>query len=166
MIFFLLIVAVILAAVPGMEFTPAFADNRTIPTGSFTDGRSQSNAGLFPIQHTGPLTNPYESLIIGNGDLDGENPQFIQTADDEGEVHAHIDFLLSEEAEFGAYGILFRLITDNEAFDPSQPVWLVFNYGLMSAIIVHFLYDLFIFIIEYIDRVIERRIYLRKRRKW
>lgn len=32
-------------------------------------GSPQSKAGLHPIIHEGPLTNPYESLIIGNGDL-------------------------------------------------------------------------------------------------
>lgn len=34
--------------------------------------------------------------------------------------------------------------------------YLMFKYGLLAAIVVHFLYDLFIFIVRYIDCVIER----------
>lgn len=34
--------------------------------------------------------------------------------------------------------------------------YLMFKYGLPAAILVHFLYDLFIFVVEYVDRVIER----------
>jgi arylsulfatase A-like enzyme len=30
---------------------------------------SIGNAAQFPLQHQGPLTNPYESLVLGNGDL-------------------------------------------------------------------------------------------------
>ena len=30
---------------------------------------SKSNAGLHPLVHNGPLTNPYESLVFGNGDV-------------------------------------------------------------------------------------------------
>ena len=30
---------------------------------------SKGNAGLHPLIHNGPLTNPYESLVIGNGDV-------------------------------------------------------------------------------------------------
>ncbi len=72
-------------------------------------------------------------LTIGNLELVGDNPQFIQTADGMGEIHAHIDFFLSDVAEFGAYGILFRLNTDNPSFESSPPVWLVFNYGMSPA---------------------------------
>ena len=36
--------------------------------------------------------------------------------------------------------------------------YLMFNYGLLAAIIVHFLYDLFIFLVRYVDAVIERRL--------
>ena len=34
--------------------------------------------------------------------------------------------------------------------------WIMFQYGLLAAIVVHFLYDLIIFVIGYIDRVQER----------
>lgn len=34
--------------------------------------------------------------------------------------------------------------------------WIMFHYGLLAAIIVHFLYDLLLFVIRYLDMVIER----------
>lgn len=34
--------------------------------------------------------------------------------------------------------------------------WIMFNYGLLTAIIVHFFYDLFLYLIRYIDAAIER----------
>ena len=69
-------------------------------------------------------------LFVGNLELTGENPQFIQTADGTNEVHSHIDFQLSENAGNGAYGFLFRLVSDNAGIEASQPVWLVFNFGM------------------------------------
>ena len=72
-------------------------------------------------------------IEIGNVAVDGDNPQRIQTADNGGEIHSHIDFTLSENAEFGAYGVLFRLLpANNPMIEPSQPVWLVFNYGMST----------------------------------
>lgn len=62
--------------------------------------------------------------------MTGENPQFIQTADSFSEVHSHIDFALSEVAEAGAYGFLFRLVTNNADIEDSPPIWLVFNFGM------------------------------------
>lgn len=41
--------------------------------------------------------------------------------------------------------------------------WLMFKFGIPSAILVHFLYDFLIDIICYIDRVIERTTYSRSR---
>lgn len=35
--------------------------------------------------------------------------------------------------------------------------WIVFTYGLLAAIFSHFLYDLIIFVIAYVDAVLERR---------
>ena len=72
-------------------------------------------------------------LEIGNLELMGPNPQFIQTADGLGEVHAHIDFALSEDAVFGAYGFLARLTSSNSEIEDSPLFWLVYNYGMSSA---------------------------------
>lgn len=58
----------------------------------------------------------------------------VAQADANGEVHDHIDFLLSEGAEFGAYGILFEMTSDDSAIENSEPVWLVFNYGMDEAV--------------------------------
>jgi hypothetical protein len=55
-----------------------------------------------------------------------------------GEIHSHIDFFLSEVAEFGAYGILFHLNADNPSFESSPAVWLVFNYGMSPAEFLEF----------------------------
>lgn len=41
--------------------------------------------------------------------------------------------------------------------------YLMFHYGLPAAILVHFLYDLFIFAVRYIDMVVERSALLSKR---
>lgn len=35
--------------------------------------------------------------------------------------------------------------------------YIMFNYGLLAAVLVHFLYDMFIFVVHYFDAVVERR---------
>ena len=92
-----------------------------------TDTMSPTDATITIEDNAGSNTSDIE---IANLAITGENPQFIQTASSAGEVHAHIDFTLSSEALEGAYGILFRLNTTNPMFDSSQPIWLVFNFGL------------------------------------
>ena len=51
-----------------------------------------------------------------------------------GDVHAHIDFSLTplslDTPEFGAYGVLMQLTTDEAGIDPSDPFYIVFNFGL------------------------------------
>jgi len=34
--------------------------------------------------------------------------------------------------------------------------YLLFKYGLVAAIVVHFLYDLFIYLVRYLDSIFER----------
>ena len=72
-------------------------------------------------------------LEIENLEFTGDNPLVIQVANSSGEIHAHIDFELSAEAEFGGYGILYRMRSDNPVVADSQPVWLVFNYGMLAC---------------------------------
>jgi hypothetical protein len=36
--------------------------------------------------------------------------------------------------------------------------WILFEYGLLAAIAVHFLYDMFLFVVEYVDAAIERKL--------
>lgn len=57
----------------------------------------------------------------------------ISQADGMGDFHDHIDFFLSDGAAFGAYGLLFNMTTDNAGIASSDPVWLVFNYGMDEA---------------------------------
>lgn len=54
----------------------------------------------------------------------------VGQADDEGEIHTHIDFTLSAIApEGGAYGFKMSLSTDAEVGD-SKPFGILFNHGL------------------------------------
>lgn len=57
-----------------------------------------------------------------------------------------------------AHAHMGRLAWVNAWFCGMFLFYLMFNYGLPAAIIVHFLYNLFIDIINYIDAVIERRL--------
>lgn len=54
----------------------------------------------------------------------------VLQADEFGIVHDHIDFYLSDGAEVGAYGLLFEMTSDDGSTANSEPVWLVFNYGM------------------------------------
>ena len=51
-----------------------------------------------------------------------------------GEVHSHVNFFLENDApENGAYGIKIAITTGNEQLIDSDPVFMVFNYGLDSS---------------------------------
>ena len=56
----------------------------------------------------------------------------------------------SGHAYLGGFGLINSWIIGFFLF------WIMFTYGLWAAIIVHFLYDLFIYIIRYTDAAIER----------
>ncbi len=60
--------------------------------------------------------------------------QAIAEADGVGNIHDHIDFYLSDGAAFGAYGILFKMTSDDVSIGNSEPVWLVFNHGMDEAV--------------------------------
>jgi len=51
-----------------------------------------------------------------------------------GDVHAHVDFALTplslDTPEYGAYGILMELTSDNSGVANSDPFYIVFNFGL------------------------------------
>lgn len=36
--------------------------------------------------------------------------------------------------------------------------WLLFKHGLVACIVVHFLYDMFIFVVQYVDAAVERKL--------
>lgn len=77
--------------------------------------------------------NNTSDIVIANLEITGDNPQFIQTASNAGEVHSHIDFSLSDESPVGAYGFLFSLLPTDVMIEPSQPIWLVFNFGMSPS---------------------------------
>lgn len=88
---------------------------------------SPTGATITIDDNAGSNTSDIE---IANLEVNGDNPQFIQTASSNGEVHAHIDFSLSADAQFGAYGVLFQMTSTNSMIESSQSVWLVFNFGM------------------------------------
>ncbi|MBL8890274.1 MAG: PEP-CTERM sorting domain-containing protein [Planctomycetaceae bacterium] len=70
-----------------------------------------------------------------NGSLAFSSPLFVATADVDGDIHSHVDFLLNSDfhAQTGAYGILFQFMTrdaGNNDVASSNPFWIVFNNGL------------------------------------
>ena len=118
---------------PGDQISIEFLESNTF--GSFltyydpaTDSMMPTDASIT-IEDNGGTNTP--DLVISNLETMGLNPQIIQTADEFGQVHSHIDYFLSENAvQGGAYGILLRLVTDNPAFGNSPSAWLIFNYGM------------------------------------
>jgi hypothetical protein len=60
----------------------------------------------------------------------------IAQADGDGDVHAHIDYLINNSAPTGAYGVLLALTAFDENFEPrldiadSDSFYIVFNRGL------------------------------------
>lgn len=58
----------------------------------------------------------------------------IGQADGAGEFHSHVDFELQPlglgAPEYGAYGILMDISTDEPGIDNSDPFFVVFNFGL------------------------------------
>ncbi len=73
--------------------------------------------------------NPRGETVISNTDVT-RNGGFIGEADSDGELHAHVDFTLSEDAGIGAYGFLLELTTNNPDYANSDPFWFAFNHGL------------------------------------
>jgi hypothetical protein len=58
----------------------------------------------------------------------------IAIADGIGDVHTHVEFSLNPlslgVSEYGAYGLLTRLTTDEPGIAPSDPFYIVLNFGL------------------------------------
>ncbi len=57
----------------------------------------------------------------------------------DGEAHFHVDFWLNPslapgaESDFGAYGFLMSLTSDNTAIEESDPFWVILNYGMSES---------------------------------
>lgn len=101
------------------------------------------NPGTGMLQALGRIaildnTGGTADLILNGGSIQsGANPQFIQAADGDGDIHDHVTFDLLDDgvAPLGAYGIMFRLQSDfapaNGSMDvDSDPFWIVFNHGM------------------------------------
>ena len=60
----------------------------------------------------------------------------IGASSDRGEVHSHVNFFLEagDDPPIGAYGLKIALSTDSEEIVDSEPVFVVFNFGLESSL--------------------------------
>lgn len=75
-------------------------------------------------------------VSVGSGTVSGSGviAQAADSGDGRGDVHAHVDFTLDpislDAPEYGAYGVLLSLSSDNNAIADSDPFYVVFNFGL------------------------------------
>lgn len=77
-------------------------------------------------------------LILNGGSIEsGDNPQFLAFGDEHGDVHAHVDVDLLDDATAptGAYGILFQMQSDFDVADGNMDAesdfyWIVWNHGM------------------------------------
>ena len=84
--------------------------------------------------------NPRGSHSTFVGSVSSEQPgssdppaNRIGASSDIGEVHSHVNFFLEsgdEDPPVGAYGLKIAISTDSEQIIDSDPVFVVFNYGL------------------------------------
>ncbi|MCH2115723.1 MAG: hypothetical protein MK171_12530 [Pirellulales bacterium] len=62
----------------------------------------------------------------------------IAMADSLGEVHTHVEYFLDpisfDTDEYGAYALLMQLTTDASGIAPSDPFYVVFNFGLEESV--------------------------------
>ena len=61
----------------------------------------------------------------------------IGKSSDSGEVHSHVNFFLEgddDDLPIGAYGLKLAISTDSEEIVDSEPVFVVFNFGLDSSV--------------------------------
>lgn len=83
--------------------------------------------------------NPSGTLVV-DGSTSGpvSGPGAIAQADAGGDIHTHIDFILDpmslDAAEYGAYGLLMELTTDEVGIASSDPFYIVFNFGLSEGV--------------------------------
>lgn len=62
----------------------------------------------------------------------------IGSSTEGGEVHSHLNFFLEDDSPpTGAYGIQIAITTDSELHSDSDPIFLVFNYGLDESTFHH-----------------------------
>ncbi len=102
----------------GSDFTP-------VPTGA-----------LIRITDNGVNAGTLDVTSSTSGPVSG--PGIIQEADALGDVHIHMDFellpLSLDTSDYGAYGILMELTTDEAGIANSDPFYIVFNFGLEEEI--------------------------------
>ena len=119
------------------------------------DASNFSSFGVGYVNYYNPTTDALEasgrlSVIDETGITDdlilnglsiesGSNPQFLGIGDDHGDLHDHlvIDLLDDNTAPFGAYGIMFQMLSDTDgdgnADLTSDPYWVVWNHSMSEA---------------------------------
>ncbi|MEM9410130.1 MAG: hypothetical protein AAGA30_03390 [Planctomycetota bacterium] len=93
-------------------------------TGSF-----ESTSATITIEDNSPTLTG--DLVISENDAIGDASQFLITSTG-AEIDTHVDFILSNGAATGAYGLLLNLESDSTALtsNTSENFWIVFNNGL------------------------------------
>ena len=123
----------------------------------FLDASIHSNFGVGFVNYYNPNTDSIESfgrisvvdnagagtadLILNAGAIEsGDNPQFVGSADSNGDVHRHVTFDLLDDASSGdgAYGFMFRFQSDFDTQDgimdlSGDPIWVIFNKNMSQS---------------------------------
>ena len=86
-------------------------------------------AGFMPTAATITLDNGLSTLDVDGSTAAGMS-LLIGEADVDGDVHAHLNYLINPGAPVGAYGVLLSLSTDASGIADSESFYIVFNRGL------------------------------------
>ncbi len=89
------------------------------------------------VGHNDPNPGNWTDLVFnGINIVSGDNPLFLGTGSNTGEMHDHLIFNFFEDAPIGAYGVLFQLEAYFAANASNQPnlvsdaYWVIWNHGM------------------------------------
>lgn len=101
-----------------------------------TDFAPVPAGALIQITDNGVSAGTLDVTASTSGPVSG--PGIVGEADAGGDIHIHMDYALLplslDTPEYGAYGILMELTTDEPGIDNSDPFYIVFNFGLDEEI--------------------------------
>lgn len=100
-----------------------------------SSGEFESTSATITIEDNSP--GGTSDLVVTDSGVSGDLSQFIVTSDGS-EIDTHVDFILSADAQEGAYALLLNLESDNLSGDltdtESGRFWVVFNNGLNETV--------------------------------
>jgi hypothetical protein len=111
----------------------------------YWNGTAFSSPGSTNITIAHPISSVPDTIVsansgVQNADLVDGSDGFVNVIDAlngtsgmTADFHQHVDFMLSDGAPFGAYGLLLQLVTDEPGIGPSSPHGILFNYGLSDV---------------------------------